>query len=112
MNVIEKHGDKKIFSNDNLFYAYVSHYFEVKDKDEKNPIPYIRIREADQDSDRVSIDLYFNSQRIENEMRMYSNTSSSVFYSVTKMFQLATFVRDLQEFIQKNPHILTEAKYH
>lgn len=51
MNITVKHGDKKIISFDKLFFAYVAHYFAVKDVEEKNPIPFIRIRECDQDSD-------------------------------------------------------------
>ena len=113
MNVTTKHGEKKIMSSDMLFYAYITHCFLGSDKDEKTPIPYLAICENVDDNERL-LSLYFHEQRIDNEVVIHGNYGGQMSHfriTGTKLLRMAIFVNDLKDFIAKNPHILTEARY-
>ena len=116
MNITEKYGDKTIYSTDKLFYATISHCFLAKDVDEKNPIPYLNVREnTKEDNNRPLASIYFHDNRPENEVVIHGNYGSMGSHfrmSVEKLVLLANFIKDLQFYILHNPNIITEAKYY
>jgi hypothetical protein len=119
MNITEKYGDKTIISTDKLFCASVSHTFTVSDKDEKNPIPYINIREnTKEDNNGPLASIYFDNSltnfRPENEVVIHGNYGNQLSHfrmSVEKLCLMATFIKDVRDYILHNPKILSEATY-
>ena len=115
MNITVKYGDKKIISTDMLFYASVSHRFMASDTEEKNPIPYINIWEnTKEDNNGALASIYFDSFRPENEVVIHGNYGNQLSHfrmSVEKLCLMATFIKDVRDYILHNPKILSEATY-
>ena len=115
MNITQKRHNKRIISNDKLFFATVGRTFMANDLEEKNPILYLNIwinDEDDEDNNGELASLYFHSKRPEYEVNISGNSSSRQHHriSATRLLQLAIFINDLKMFISENPNKLVELR--
>lgn len=114
MNITTYRGNKRLMSRDNLFFASIRWHYMGADKDEKTPIPHLKIlaNDGDEDNSYDLAELYFDRTRADREVVIYGNSQSHQHHYISgaRLLRLATFITDLQDYIMKNPDYLTSEK--